>query len=82
MKPRNAETDNQPLTIDCVGYDDERTRAIPSLNGFFANSMNSPAMSMVNFCCCVRFAPNATREVAAQPMRSAVRMEARVHAGV
>ena len=52
------------------------------LNAFFAISVNSPSMSMVNFCCCVRFAPNATREVAAQPMRSAVRMEARFHAGV
>lgn len=53
-----------------------------SLNAFFANSVNSPALSMVNFSCCVRIAPDVTREVTAQPTRSAVRMESGIHAGV
>jgi hypothetical protein len=52
------------------------------LNAFFANSVNSPSKSMVNFSSCVRSMPDVTREVTAQPMRSAVRMEAGVHAGV
>jgi hypothetical protein len=52
------------------------------LNAFFANSVNSLSMSMVNFSCCVCCAPNVTREVTAQPTRSAVRMESGVHAGV
>jgi hypothetical protein len=52
------------------------------LNAFFANSVNSPSMSMVNFSCCVCSPPDVTREVAAQPTRSAVRMETGVHAGV
>jgi hypothetical protein len=46
------------------------------LNGFFAISVNSPSMSMVNFCCCVGSAPKAvrsvTRRVTPQPMRAAV----------
>jgi hypothetical protein len=33
------------------------------LNGFFAISVNSPSMSMVNFCCCVGLAPKAVRSV-------------------
>jgi hypothetical protein len=33
------------------------------LNGFFAISVNSPSMSMVNFCCCVGSAPKAARSV-------------------
>jgi hypothetical protein len=52
------------------------------LNAFFANSVNSLPMSMVNFSCCVCCAPNVTREVTAQPTRSAVRMESGLHAGV
>jgi len=61
----------------------DRSRAqCYDLNGFFANSVNSPSKSMVNFCCCVRSLPDVTREVAAQPKRSAVRMETGVHAGV
>ena len=52
------------------------------LNAFFANSVNSPSLSMVNFSCCVRILPDVTREVTAQPTRSAVRMETGVHAGV
>ena len=52
------------------------------LNAFFANSVNSPSLSMVNFSCCVRILPDVTREVTAQPTRSVVRMEAWVHAGV
>jgi hypothetical protein len=54
------------------------------LNGFFAISMNSPSMSMVNFCCCVSSAPEAargvTRRATPQPMRAAVWMEAGDHA--
>src|ERR1700687_1503335 len=51
------------------------------LNAFFAFSVNSPSMSMVNFPCCVCSAPTAgtrgvTRRVTPQPMRAAVRMEA------
>jgi hypothetical protein len=42
------------------------------LNGFFANSVNSLSMSMVNFSCCVCPLPDVTREVTAQPTRSAV----------
>src|SRR4030081_3575924 len=55
------------------------------LNAFFAISVNSPSMSMVNFCSCVfsaqnRCARGVTRRVAPQPMRAAVRMEAGAHA--
>ena len=83
MTARDSKTDNQSLTIESgVWSDDERTRPTGRLNGFFANSVNSPSMSMVNFSCCVRFALDVTREVTAQPMRSAVRMETGVHAGV
>src|SRR5664279_2507952 len=51
------------------------------LNAFFAFSVNSPSMSMVNFSCCVcsalkARAPGVTRRVAAQPMSTAVRMKA------
>src|SRR5450631_4614294 len=51
------------------------------LNTFFAISVNSPSMSMVNFSCCVCSAPNTgargvARRVTPQPMRAAVRMEA------
>jgi hypothetical protein len=51
------------------------------LNAFFAISVNSHSLSMVNFSCCVGSAPKpcaygATRRVAPQPMRAAVRMEA------
>jgi hypothetical protein len=51
------------------------------LNAFFAISVNSPSLSMVNFSCCVGSAPKpgargVTRRVAPQPTRAAVRMEA------
>ena len=83
MMVRIAETDNKSLTAKrVVWHDDERTRAARRLNGFFANSVNSPSMSLVNFSCCVRFALDVTREVTAQPTRLAVRMETGVHAGV
>src|SRR5205809_2326817 len=57
----------------------------PRLNALFANSGNSPPVSMVNFPCCVCSAlfvgaPGVTRRVTPQPMRLAVRMEAGVHA--
>jgi hypothetical protein len=55
------------------------------LNAFFAISVNSASMSMVNFSCCVCSALTSgafgvTRRVAPQPMRAAVRMEAGAHA--
>src|SRR3982751_3986013 len=57
----------------------------PRLNALFANSVNSPPASMVNFSCCVCSAPffrapGVTRRVTPQPTRAAVRMEAGVHA--
>ena len=83
MTVRDAKSDNKSLTVERgVWSDDERARETRRLNGFFANSMNSPSMSMVNFSSCVRFAPDVTREVAALPTRSAVQMETGVHAGV
>ena len=83
MRAREFELDNELLTIERgVWSDDERAQAAGRLNGFFANSVNSPSMSMVNFSCCVCFALDVTREVTAQPMRSAVRMETGFHAGV
>jgi hypothetical protein len=81
MKTHAAETDNKSL-IPESRVSVEGPAAIGRLNAFFANSVNSPSMSMVNFCCCVRIAPDVTREVTAQPTRSAVRMESGVHAGV
>jgi hypothetical protein len=54
------------------------------LNAFFAISVNSPSMSMVNFSCCVGSAQNScargmTRRVTPQPTRAALRMEAEAH---
>ena len=82
MKMSAAEADNKPLTIDCRASRGEKRRATGRLNAFFANSINSSSMSIVNFSCCVCFALDVTRGVAAQPMRSTVRMETGVHAGV
>jgi hypothetical protein len=55
------------------------------LNAFFAISVNSPPLSMVNFSCCVGSvlkpgASGVTRRVAPQPTRAAIRMEAGAHA--
>lgn len=54
------------------------------LNAFFAISVNSPSMSMVNFSCCVGLTPEqvrgVTRRVPPQPIRAAVRMKAGDHA--
>jgi hypothetical protein len=55
------------------------------LNAFFVISVNSPAMSMVNFSCCVcsaqkSCASGVTRKMAPQPTFAAVRMEAGAHA--
>jgi hypothetical protein len=55
------------------------------LNAFFAISVNSLSMRLVNFSCCVGSAPKlrargATRTVTPQPMRAAVRTEAGAHA--
>jgi hypothetical protein len=72
----------------CDGSGDREGRAeLGRLNALFAISVNSPSVSMVNFSCCVWSAqsPRAhgvTRRVTPQPTRSAVRMEAGVHAGV
>jgi hypothetical protein len=82
MKARGTQTGNKSLTIDRCIARDERNAITRRLNGFFANSVNSPPKSMVNFSCCVRSLPDVTREVTAQPMRSAVRTGSGVHAGV
>jgi hypothetical protein len=74
--------DNESLMLDRSVARGEVISAAERLNAFFANSVNSPSMSMVNFSCCVRSTPDVTREAAAQPTHSAVRMEAGVHAGV
>ena len=55
------------------------------LNAFFAISVNSLSMSMVNCSCCVCSVPDpgacsVARRVTPQPMRAAVRMEAGAHA--
>jgi hypothetical protein len=54
------------------------------LNAFFAISVNSPSLSMVNFSCCVcsarkPCARGVTRRVTPQPTRAALRMEAGAH---
>jgi len=54
------------------------------LNAFFAISVNSSSMSMVNFSCCVGSAQKScargvTRRVTPQPTRAALRMEAEAH---
>jgi hypothetical protein len=83
MNARAVVTNNEPLTIErCISAREESGATAGRLNGFFANSVNSPSKSMVNFSCCVRSLPDVTREVTAQPTRSAVRMETGVHAGV
>jgi hypothetical protein len=82
MTTRATEADNESLTVERRIARVERNAIARRLNGFFANSVNSPPKSMVNFSCCVRYSPDVTRELAAQPMRSAVRMEFGVHAGV
>jgi hypothetical protein len=55
------------------------------LNAFFAISVNSPSLSMVNFSSGVCSARKpcgfgVTRRIIPQPMRAAVRMEAGAHA--
>jgi hypothetical protein len=83
MRARAAGFDNESLTVEQRIAPLDKSGAIAGcLNGFFANSVNSPSKSMVNFPCCVRSLPHVTREVTAQPTRSAVRMETGVHAGV
>ena len=73
---------NNKSLIPDLGASRETRPASGRLNAFFANSVNSPSLSMVNFSCCVRILPDVTREVTAQPTRSAVRMESGIHAGV
>jgi hypothetical protein len=73
---------NNKSLIPGLGASREGRSADGRLNAFFANSVNSPSLSMVNFSCCVRILPDVTREVTAQPTCSAVRMESGVHAGV
>jgi hypothetical protein len=77
-----AETNNESLIFHSRVLAGKPAATAGRLNAFFANSMNSLSMSMVNFSCCVCCSPDVTREVTAQPTRSAVRMEAWVHAGV
>lgn len=65
-----SETDNKVLTPKrCASL--QVSTLDGRLNAFFANSVNSPSMSMVNVPCCVRLVPDVTREITAQPMRSA-----------
>jgi hypothetical protein len=82
-----AQIDNGRLIFDGIAAenpdfeDGEGVAMRRRLNAFFAISVNSPSMSMVNFCCCVcsalkRSACGVTRRVTPQPMRAAVRMEA------
>jgi hypothetical protein len=73
---------NNKSLIPDLGASCEWRTADGCLNAFFANSVNSPSLSMVNFSCCVRILPDVTREVTAQPTRSVARMESGVHAGV
>jgi hypothetical protein len=80
---RSAARMNQTFEAANPGFrPDEGVATHRRLNAFFAISVNSPSMSMVNFSCCVCSLSDVTREVAAQPTRSAVRMETWVHAGV
>jgi hypothetical protein len=63
---------------------DEGAAMYGRLNAFFAISVNSPSMSMVNFSCCVCSAQKpcargVTRRVTPQPTRAALRMEAGAH---
>lgn len=85
MKPDRVTSSNEQLTFlrdGAVSRGDVSGARGGGLNAFFANSVNSLSMSMVNFSCCVRTPPDVTREVTALPTRSAVRMESGVHAGV
>jgi hypothetical protein len=66
--------------FECI----ERAVMPGHLNAFFAISVNSPSMSMVNFSCCVGSAQKfcargVTRRVTPQPTRAALRMEAEAH---
>jgi hypothetical protein len=66
--------------FECI----ERVAISGHLNAFFAISVNSPSMSMVNFSCCVGSAQKpcargVTRRVTPQPTRAALRMEAEAH---
>jgi hypothetical protein len=66
--------------FECV----DRVATPGHLNAFFAISVNSPSMSMVNFSCCVgsaqkSLARGVTRRVTPQPTRAALRMEAGAH---
>ncbi|MEI9922622.1 MAG: hypothetical protein WDN50_02680 [Bradyrhizobium sp.] len=67
-------------TFECI----ERAAMPGHLNAFFAISVNSPSMSMVNFSCCVGSAQEScarrvTRRVTPQPTGAALRMEAEAH---
>src|ERR1700743_208580 len=71
------------LKISGFGHDAGVVR-YALLNAFFAISVNSPSMSMVNFSCCVcapsSCASGVTRRVAPQPTRMEFRTEAGAHA--
>jgi hypothetical protein len=71
------EENSMPMAIEAL--------PLARLNAFFAISVNSPTMSMVNFSCCVCSAQKSsafgvTRRMAPQPRYAAVRMEAGAHA--
>jgi hypothetical protein len=78
-----VQIDNEWLTLrsgGACGVPGTRER----LNAFFAISVNSPSMSMVNFSCCVGSAQmscalGVTRRVTPQPTRAALQMEAGAH---
>jgi hypothetical protein len=66
--------------LECI----ERAAIPEHLNAFFAISVNSPSMSMVNFSCCVGSAQKpcahgVTQRATPQPTRAALRMEAEAH---
>jgi hypothetical protein len=74
-----AQIDNETLIFSCRGVADGGVIAA-RLNAFFAIQVNSPAMGMVNFSCCVGAArkpraPGVIQSVAPPPRCAAVRME-------
>src|SRR5258708_35210682 len=87
VRPRASVGGSKSLSF---GNSSGKDRGVPAsdggtggqgLNAFFAISVNSPSMRMVNFPCCVGSAlipgaRGATRRVTPQPMVAVVRMEA------
>jgi hypothetical protein len=74
-----APMNNETLIFNHRGVADGDT-ITARLNAFFAIPVNSPAMGMVNFSCCLCAArkpraPGVIQSVAPPPRRAAVRME-------